>query len=50
MFVTFIAAVALMLGSASMGFKSGQDNPDANSILDSNATVFVDDRTYGVDE
>jgi hypothetical protein len=33
----FIAAVLLMVGSASMGFKQGQANPDAPNLLQSNA-------------
>lgn len=33
MVVAFIATVAIMFGSASMGFEAGQANPDADNIL-----------------
>lgn len=33
MFVAFIATVAIMFGSASIGFEAGQANPDAKNIL-----------------
>jgi hypothetical protein len=35
MFVAFIAAVVLMVGSANMGFQQGQANPDAQSFFES---------------
>lgn len=50
MIATFVYSVALMIGAANMGFEQGQANPQASSLLTSVSTVFVDDRSYGVDD
>lgn len=35
----FIAVVALIVGTANMGFQQGKDNPDAKSFFESNSRL-----------
>lgn len=50
MFVAFISTVAMSATIITMAFSQGQENPTADNFLDSQTKVFVDDRSYGVDE
>ena len=43
--VAFIAAAALVLGSANMGFQQGQANPDVKSFFQSDSHIIHD--SYG---
>ena len=40
--VAFIAAAALIAGSANMGFQQGQANPDVKSFFQSDSHIIHD--------
>lgn len=43
MFVAFVAVVAIMIGSANMGFEQGQANPQAKNFFSSVSHVVPKD-------